>query len=89
MLPVQAILHWLLGGAVNIITIEAGLYFGENISGVPTYSSPQRHETEVECGSGLMREYTHTPSGRQWFREEGVELETPTHKHTHSHSCTK
>lgn len=48
MLQVQAILHWLLRGAGNIITIEAELYFGENISEQTTYSSPQRHETEVE-----------------------------------------
>lgn len=48
MLQVRAILHWLLGGVVNIITIEAGLYFGENISKEASYSSPQQHETEVE-----------------------------------------
>lgn len=44
------------------------MYFGENISKEASYSSPQRHETEVEgffvfffflFGSGLMREHTH------------------------------
>lgn len=85
MLQVQAILQWLLGGAVNIIAIEAGLYFGENISGEATYSSPQRHETEVECGSGLMREYTHTIRETVVQRERGGAADT--HTNTHSHSC--
>lgn len=39
MLQIQGILHWLQGGAVNI-TIEARLYFGENISKRATYSLP-------------------------------------------------
>lgn len=84
MLQVQAIFHWLLGGAVNIITIEAGMYFGENISKEASYSSPQRHEAEVEgffvfFFSFWLRpnERTHTPSGR--FTEKGVGLGTHTH----------
>lgn len=49
MLQVQAILHRLLGEAVNIIIIiEAGLYFGKNNSSEASYSSPQRDETEEE-----------------------------------------
>ena len=49
MLQVQAILHRLLGEAVNIIIIiEASLYFGENISREASYSSPQRDGTEEE-----------------------------------------
>lgn len=61
MLQVQAILHWLLGGAVNIIAIEARLYFGENISKEASYLLPQRHETSGVFFFFLVltREYTH------------------------------
>lgn len=87
MLQVQAILHWLLGGAVNIIAIEARLYFGENISKEASYLLPQRHET-----SGifffflvLTREYTHH---RETAVKKGRSGPADTHARTSMHAHT-
>lgn len=83
MLQVQAILHWLLGGAVNIIAIEARLYFGENISKEASYLLPQRHETSGVFFFFLVltREYTHH---RETAVKKGRSGPADTHARTHA-----
>lgn len=85
MLQVQAILHWLLGGAVNIIAIEARLYFGENISKEASYLLPQRHETSGVFFFFLVltRECTHH---RETAVKKGRSGPADTHARTSMHA---
>lgn len=85
MLQVQAILHWLLGGAVNIIAIEARLYFGENISKEASYLLPQWHETSGVFFFFLVltREYTHH---RETAVKKGRSGPADTHARTSMHA---